>query len=561
MELFFITICILLLIMLVMFIGFVKWKQKEKLIYDQIRSKIGDKSEFKFTEKEKKEILNYYNCHKRIGQLDDITWKDFSLDELFSQMNYSHTACGRDYLYYVLRSPALCSNQYILSYEQMKTLQDDSELLSKVRYLFWNFTNYKGNISYEIFSRIHNRKNPPMKRLLIWDIVLVLAFCCMYIHTGIGILWLLIVIFHNMLLYFQLKKEHDYYVQDIISAYMLTKLGGQIPSLLQNDVWKEEMLQLKFIGQKLAGLTNQVKLDFVKGTFAGPFSVLLDYIKMITFYDFFIIHSVQNNYITHIEELKSVYDLLGRIEASASVAMYLHYRKDCVFCKTRIHSDCYIACKEMIHPLLTKPVANDFTTYKGVLITGANASGKSTFLRGIGVNQVLAQTIGISFAKEFYTGLFLIQSSMGIQDNLLKGDSYYLAEIKNIKSMIENQQYCQDHNLFFLCFLDEVLRGTNTIDRIAAGTEILQVLQKKGTLCFAATHDLELTKTLGEKYDDYYFQENMSNQDVNFSYKISAGVANSRNAIYLLQYIGIDNALVDRAQERANTFIEKGTWE
>ena len=112
-----------------------------------------------------------------------------------------------------------------------------------------------------------------------------------------------------------------------------------------------------------------------------------------------------------------------------------------------------------------------------------------------------------------------------------------------------------------LCFVDEVLRGTNTVERIAASTQILKKLAKEKVECFAATHDIELTSLLKEEYDVYHFEGDVSDNDVRFDYKLKKGPATTRNAIKLLGVLGYDENIVKDAQDMADSFLERGVWE
>ena len=111
-----------------------------------------------------------------------------------------------------------------------------------------------------------------------------------------------------------------------------------------------------------------------------------------------------------------------------------------------------------------------------------------------------------------------------------------------------------------LCFVDEVLRGTNTVERIAASTEILRSLDKKNCICFAATHDIELTHLLTKNYDNYHFEEDIADNDISFSYKIMCGRATTRNAIRLLGIMGYDKQIIEEAEQMANHFMKTGQW-
>ena len=112
-----------------------------------------------------------------------------------------------------------------------------------------------------------------------------------------------------------------------------------------------------------------------------------------------------------------------------------------------------------------------------------------------------------------------------------------------------------------LCVIDEVLRGTNTVERIAASCEILKAFAQKNVLCLAATHDVELCTLLEDAYDQYHFQETVTEDTVEFDYRLRPGRATSRNAIRLLHILGFPEDIVENAHERADTYLETGKWE
>ena len=146
---------------------------------------------------------------------------------------------------------------------------------------------------------------------------------------------------------------------------------------------------------------------------------------------------------------------------------------------------------------------------------------------------------------------------MALQDNIFSNESYYIVEIKSLKRILDRL----DKNVPTLCFVDEVLRGTNTLERIAASSQILYNFSKVNALCFAATHDIELTHILENYYSNYHFQEQVVDNNILFDYKLYAGRAVSKNAIKLLGIIGYSNDMIQSASDSANHFLAEGTWE
>ena len=145
---------------------------------------------------------------------------------------------------------------------------------------------------------------------------------------------------------------------------------------------------------------------------------------------------------------------------------------------------------------------------------------------------------------------------MALRDDIAGGESYYMVEIRAIKRILD----LIDQGKRVLCFVDEVLRGTNTVERIAAGTEILLSLTAGQAMCFAATHDVELTGLLESYYDNYHFEEEIVDGDIYFNYRLLDGRATTRNAIKLLSVMGYQKEIIENAERRAENFMEAGKW-
>lgn len=143
------------------------------------------------------------------------------------------------------------------------------------------------------------------------------------------------------------------------------------------------------------------------------------------------------------------------------------------------------------------------------------------------------------------------------RDDLFAGESYYIVETRSLKRILDAAR--EHRNI--LCAVDEVLRGTNTVERIAASCEVLSALAAGGTLCLAATHDVELCSLLAGKYRMVHFTERIDGDSMVFDYRLREGPAGSRNAIELLRLMGFDGAIVTGAHARADAFLSSGHWE
>ena len=256
------------------------------------------------------------------------------------------------------------------------------------------------------------------------------------------------------------------------------------------------------------------------------------------------------------EEIDGLITSIGAIDAQISLASWRESLP--LYCIPDLTGSRFEAV-DLIHPLLTDPVPNSISVSKPVLLTGSNASGKSTFLKSAALAAILAQSVSTVPAASYKNCCCRIFTSMALRDDIRSGESYFIVEIRSLKRVLDAASMPDEAPV--LCCVDEVLRGTNTIERISASAEILSSLADMPIRIFAATHDMELTELLDGKYVNYHFSEMLDGDDVRFSYKLLDGPTDSRNAIRLLRALGYDPGIADRAEERAKRFTETGNWE
>ena len=145
---------------------------------------------------------------------------------------------------------------------------------------------------------------------------------------------------------------------------------------------------------------------------------------------------------------------------------------------------------------------------------------------------------------------------MALTDNLFSNESYYIVEIKSLKRILD----ATEGDVPVLCFVDEVLRGTNTVERIAASSRILHTIAGSNALMFAATHDIELTYMLEESFSNYHFEEQIFEDKITFDYQLKNGRATTQNAISLLGMLGYPEEIIVNAKKTAEHFLKEGEW-
>ena len=194
--------------------------------------------------------------------------------------------------------------------------------------------------------------------------------------------------------------------------------------------------------------------------------------------------------------------------------------------------------RSIYHPFLgEKAVRNNFDiqNHEYYIITGANMAGKSTFLRTLGVNYILAMNGLPVFAEEMRISVFRLFTNMRTTDDLTHGISYFNAELLRLKQLIASL----DPNVPSLIILDEILKGTNSLDKLNGSRLFLEYISERNVTGVIATHDLELSKLEDEnpqRFHNYSFEIELGT-DVTYTYKIGRGVARNQNATFLLKQI------------------------
>ena len=251
-------------------------------------------------------------------------------------------------------------------------------------------------------------------------------------------------------------------------------------------------------------------------------------------------------------------EIMGTLEAVIAIASFREFLPFYSLPVLEESKEGYMEAEEVYHPMIPQAVSNSISIKRGALLTGSNASGKSTFLKTVAINAILSQTIYTSVSKKYQAPFFRVYSSMSLRDNLAGNESYYMVEIKALRRILEA---LKEKDTPLLSFVDEVLRGTNTVERIAASSHILKELNQKHVLSFAATHDIELTYLLEKEYDNFHFTEEIKEGDILFSYKLFTGRTQSRNAIKLLELMGYDENIIESAAKCADNFLTTGQWQ
>lgn len=564
---------------------------------------------------------SYFSRHRREGQLDDITWNDLGMDDLFRRMNDTLSASGEEYLYYTLRTLKQ-SDEELRHLEEVTGFfsgHPDERVKAQLAARRLGYTGKYSLYDYidnlDILGERSNGKN------ILMDLLFLPLIGVMAVHFSLGLIGIVVLIICNIISYFKEKDEIDPYITSFSYIMRLMQACGElekIPVPVCGGEWAEIRKARKNL-QEMKRNSYWVMSPYRGNASGDVLAVLMDYIRMVFHVDLIKFNGMLKVLRGHIEDVDALIGVMGYVEtaiaigafrlsleARASAAFRADEKKDVSgdaaevnqaieadraeerqktnaaavdgessvdirrepgsgydaknskgWCVPEFIGEELIEIAEGYHPLLERPVKNGITARRGVLLTGSNASGKSTFLKTVAVNAILAQTIHTCAADAYRAPFFQVYSSMALKDDIASGESYYIVEIKALKRILDA---AAQRSGMILCFVDEVLRGTNTVERIAASTQILKSLGHSGILCFAATHDIELTELLQNDFDNYHFEEDVRDGDIFFNYRLKSGKATTRNAIRLLELMGYDQAVIERASAQAEQFVASGVW-
>jgi hypothetical protein len=244
------------------------------------------------------------------------------------------------------------------------------------------------------------------------------------------------------------------------------------------------------------------------------------------------------------DDYERVLEGVGEIDAALSIAYLRTHDRELIDAEVTQTAKGLIAAG-LRHPLVVEAIGNDIDLgERGLLITGSNMAGKSTLLRAIAIDVVLAQSIGLVAAGRWCSRPLRVATAMGAHDDLASGVSLFRAEVDRIHALVD----AADGDYLFV--LDEALRGTNPHERIAASAAVLHRLAE-ADLVVAATHDRELCELVEDRFSLGYFTEQVVDDDVSFDYRLRPGVLQTTNAIALLERAGFPAALVAEARSIA----------
>lgn len=555
-----ISIKIVIVAVIVLILVGAKIIYDEKKYIEKLTSRLkrtwGMPSRNEYTETVWKNIKYYYDKTASENDIDDITWNDLDMDSIYKKVNHTRTSVGEEYLYSLLHKPCVDKAE-LLERERIISLMAENEDERLKLQIAFSQMGKPGKISvYEYMSGVSDINSPNRLKHILCGIAFLLSGMLCFVWPSIMIIVFIIVVIYNVFSYYKDKAMLEPYIQ---LFGFIVRTVDQSREIVKLDIsgLEKYMDKLSDCIKSFKKFSRNSSLIAGGGQMSGDLlDSIMDYVRMLVHVDIIKMCTMVSEAKRLSGELFKIYETVGFLDSMISICSYRDSLES--FCIPEFDSEnIMLDAKNIYHPLISEPVKNSISADRSILLTGSNASGKSTFIKTIAINAIFAQTIHTVLADSYKTCFYYIYSSMALRDDLSNNESYYIVEIRSLQRILNK---ASESRVPVLCFIDEVLRGTNTLERIASSSEILAYLTGKGAMCFAATHDIELTNMLKNYYSNYHFEEHVDEENVLFDYKLRKGPANTRNAIKLLNMIGYDKVITCGAEKQAEKFLETGIW-
>ena len=556
-----ILVTLALLLIFLLWIQYENYKQRKR-IRRKVQRIYGNVPEREYSPGDIENISHYFRRKENQGfYIDDITWNDLDMDRIYGQINQTVSSPGEDVLYDMIRRPLFDQREVdrreklICFFAENKEKREEMQImLSKVG------KTWHGSLTDTILALENAPEVKTGIHFLMLGILLLNLFVLIPFYPVPGFLLLILLSTGNVIYYYAGNDRAR--VAAFLDCFSSLLSMLDLAEKIEHVKWPEIQEQMEAVRQGKKSLEGLKKRSFFltsKNEASGdPAQLILDYFRMVFHMDILTYNKTLRIAKDKTKEIMLLIDNIGELDAVISIASFRELLP--LWCRPEFtdpeQGHISMQAEDLYHPLIREAVANSIHADSAILVTGSNASGKSTFLKNVAINSILAQTVLTCPCYSYQAPFLKVMTSMALRDDLSGGESYFIVEIRSLKRILDESKKEEP----MLCIIDEVLRGTNTIERIAASSRILSALNQNWMLPFAATHDIELSYILDAQYRNLHFEEEVCEHEVLFNYLLKEGRAVSRNAIKLLSMLEYDPEIVREAGKAAADFEKTGTW-
>lgn len=536
---------------LALFFGFYFYAahRRDVKIKARIAEEYGKPPVWALDERDYASMKKYCGQHPPQGPaIDDITWNDLNMDAVFKRVKNTQSSIGDEYSYRFFRKQ---HNQNLPAFEAaVQAMHNGGQARQKLQFAFHKIGRKTNNGLVDLLLEPGKFPKIPLPAIILVTLAGIASLVWMAFDIDYGILAVTLSFCASLILFgVVLRKIYG----AMATLGMFTRMVRAAKLVVKLDIpqFKEQTAQLR---KNLVVFKNIGALaDYIVQVSGSANSLMMIFTSYFGLYGF-AYQAMVHLFRKHRAEALELYKNIGHIELCISVASYRASLPG--YCVPTFVQDGTVAFEDIVHPLLKKPVPNSHVIGNKILITGSNASGKSTFARTLAVNTILGQLFNTCLARQYAFRPCEVYTSMNLKDDITTGDSFYVAEVKSLKRLLEVAAAPG----YPMLFMDEIFKGTNMVERIAAASVILKRFADADCFLCLATHDVELSRILGARYQNYHFREVVTQDDISFDYTLREGVTTGSNAIKMLAYCHYDADIVQQAETEAGKYRKTGEW-
>ena len=471
-------------------------------------------------------------------RVDDITWNDCDMDRIFRAAAATMSSPGDSILYAWLRKPSFDAGELSERDRLIEFIQSDEKTRERLLHVLAETGRMRGLSFYDYLAALRDAKRIGSGKFIVLGAAMLSGIVMLFVNPLVGLGIILPTMAVNIAVYLKSRDTTKMQIRSFSCILKMIRAAEKICAL-KVPAFEEISSELHEAVGKLEAFKKGAFLVTSSGRIGtGIADMILEYMKLFFHADLIKFDQMLDSVSGNEEACLALLRGIGTLDAACAAASFREYLP--VSCRP------YFAETE-----------KEGSSRKAV-IQAKGMSGKSTFLKSTAISQILAQSIMTVPAEEWKAPFLRVFSSMALTDDLVKGESYFIVEIRSLKRIMDAAS--DGTGIPVLGIVDEVLRGTNTIERISASSQILRRIAGEEMIIFAATHDIELTYILDGVYRNLHFEEEVREKDVVFNYKLVEGRALSRNAIALLKIAGYDESVVTGARAQAERFEKTGEW-
>ncbi|WP_114937904.1 MutS-related protein [Mucilaginibacter endophyticus] len=505
-------------------------------------------------------IRIYLDAINNKDKLSAQTANDLDFNSVFNYIDRTNSKPGKQYFYNLLHNPTTDIDALHELDNSVEDLNLDKPGREKLEVELSKLNSTDAYFIADLFLKEHKPVFAPVMNFYIRvsPFLIIAALISLAVIPNIfSFIFLVLLFAYNIAIHFTSQKTISTYTRSLPQMLIMYKVAvtlvksgkfGQVPGVKQSLT-------------NLTGLKRALKFVDMESGFVGE-SNDIGYAAFQLFKLLFVIEP--NTYTSSLKyiskyrgDIKEVYKFIGW--ADTLIAIQSIREGLPVYAKPEFTgTDGKLEITELFHPLVEDCIANSLYTTdadRGALITGSNMSGKTTFIKALALNTLLSQTIFTSCAKAYKAPVLKIQTSIKTGDNIDEQKSYFQAQASAILNIIDGSS--QKEEIKSLVIIDEIFRGTNTIERIAAAKSVLSYITAKQNFVFVSTHDLELAELLDEDFIVYSFSDSKDGRVLVFDYLLKRGLLKSTNGIAILKSMGYPERVIDEANIISERMMNK----